>query len=197
MTPSKLATATTGAAESAREGTVAVGALVGFAALAMTFAALLLAYGLVRIQAGVWPPANEAHLPMSMWPWPVGATATAGLGSAAMYRATRTWGTKRASALLSMAGLAGIAFVLIQVSGARGLLNRGIRPSAGIATSVVYALTAFHAIHALAATIAIGCLLVAIARGRDVRAGARNAVATFVHLVAGLWLILCAAVFVL
>jgi cytochrome c oxidase subunit 3 len=198
-----------GGADPEREATVGVGLAIGFAAVIMTFAALLLAYGTVRVQAHAWPPPGEPALPSAMWPWPAAATVAALLASVAMRRAARRLhprrprgaaplesggGSRRA---LAATALACAAFVVIQVSGARHLLALGLRPSSGIALSVAFALTAFHGLHALGATLAVSVLGARVGRGHGAGRAQVGATAAFVDLVTVLWLVICAAVFVL
>jgi len=185
-----------GPALEARAATVAVGLVVGFVALVMTFGALLLAYGLVRVQAtaegAAWPPAGERRLLAVAWPFALAATLTAVLGSRAAQLASRN---SRAPAL-SAAALAGWGFVAIQVLTARHLLALGIRPSSGLAASVLYALGTFHALHATAAALVMSRLAIRSRCGEVVRTTTVRAAAAFVHLVTALWLVIGLAVFV-
>jgi heme/copper-type cytochrome/quinol oxidase subunit 3 len=189
----------TGPALEARAATVAVGLVVGFAALVMTFGALLLAYGMVRVQAqaggAAWPPAGERRLLGVAWPFALGATLTAVLGSRSAQVASRN-SRGPASSALSAAALAGWGFVAIQVLTARHLLALGIRPSSGLAASVLYALGTFHALHAAAAALVMSRLAVRSWRGQVVRTATVRAAAAFVHLVTALWLVIGLAVFV-
>ena len=176
------------AAERAHGATVSVGMAVAMGALAMAFAAVLLAYGFVRAQAPAWPPPGEPP-PPGVWPWPAAATiaALAASAGARAARRDRRW-------LAGTAG-AGAAFLIIQVAGWRHLVAGGVRPSAGIVASVVFALTIFHALHALAALIAT---VPALAQARARRyAGAPRSLESFWHLVTVAWLVVFVAVFVL
>lgn len=198
-----------GGPEREREATVAVGLAIGFAAVIMTFAALLLAYGTVRVQARAWPPPGEPRLPSAMWPWPAAATLAALLASGAMRRASRLLTSRReargggaepwrGSRLALVATLLACAsFVAVQLSGAAHLLALGLRPSSGVALSVIFALAAFHGLHALAATLAVSQLAARVARGRGVRRAQVRSIAAFVDLVTLLWVVIAVAVFVL
>jgi nitric oxide reductase NorE protein len=183
--------------EGAARATVTVGMTVALAAIAMTFAALLLAYGIVRVQAPAWPPPGEVPLP-PLWSLRLGATALALAGSAAMHAAVRAGRLTPTSAAsqaraLGAATAAGLAFVVLQVASFRALGAAGVHPSSGLAASVVYALTAFHGLHALVAALFSLALLVA---RRPVRPGRLLAVVAFWHLVTAVWLIVFGAVFV-
>lgn len=194
------------------DATLSVGMAVALAALAMTFAAVLLAYAIVRVQAPSWPPAGEAGPPRP-WPWPVVATLAAVAGSAMMARSQRVRArlpasadleptaddTRNARSLTRWLGAtvaAGLAFVAIQASGWGWLTRTGFRPDSGLVASVVYALTVFHALHALAAVIVTAPLLARAVRHQGLRPSALAAVASFWHLVTAVWLVVFVAVFV-
>ena len=177
--------------EGAARATVTVGMIVALVAIAMTFAALLLAYAIVRVQAPAWPPPGEVPLP-PLWGLRLGATALALAGSAAMHAAACA-GRAHQRRALGAATTAGVAFVVLQVASLRALGEAGVHPSSGLAASVVYALTAFHGLHALVAVLFSVGLLVARRPGRP---GRLVAVVAFWHLVTAVWLIVFGAVFV-
>jgi cytochrome c oxidase subunit 3 len=161
---------------------------IALGALTMTFAALLLAYAIVRAQASTWPPPGEPALPRA-WSWPIAATLAALLGSGAMRVARRHAGATAMAAgaghprrllwALIVAAGAGAAFIGIQLTGWRWLAAAGVRPSSGMVASVVYALTLFHALHALAALLALVPTLVRALRGRLVSAAALASLSSF------------------
>jgi heme/copper-type cytochrome/quinol oxidase subunit 3 len=198
LRPGTLVPAVTGAEdEGAARATATVGMIVALAAIAMTFAALLLAYAIVRVQAPAWPPPGEVPL-APLWSLRLGATALALAGSAAMHVAGRAGRVGPASPAhqsraLGAATAAGVAFVVLQVASLRALGAAGVHPSSGLAASVVYALTAFHGLHALVAVLFSLALLVA---RRPARPGRLLAVVAFWHLVTAVWLIVFGAVFV-
>jgi len=184
-----------------RRATVTVGMTVALAAIAMTFAALLLAYGIVRAQSLAWPPPGEPGLP-ALWGLRLAATAAALAGSWAMRAAARTAAPRTAGApaspirlarALAGATAAGLAFLGLQLASFRALGDAGVHPGSGLAASVVYALTAFHGLHALAAVLLSLGLLAARGRARPPRV---LAVASFWHLVTAVWLVVFVAVFV-
>lgn len=202
----------TGARQSQADAraTTSVGMAVALGAMAMTFASLLLAYAIVRAQAPVWPPPVEPSLPNGS-PWPLFAalaTAAALGGSAAMRAAGASLrsggdniddaasGSRRLRRALAIAALAEATFVAIQITWWARLVGVGFLPQTGLVASVVYALTIFHAAHALAALIAVGPLWLAARRGRAVRAGTLAAVTSFFHLVTAAWLVVFFAVYV-
>jgi heme/copper-type cytochrome/quinol oxidase subunit 3 len=184
--------------DSAARATVTVGMTVALAAIAMTFAALLLAYGVVRAQSPAWPPPGEFPLP-PLWGLRLAATAAALTGSVAMWVAARglasgtTVSRTRAVPALVSVTVTGVVFLALQFASLRALGTAGVHPSSGLAASVIYALTAFHGLHALAAVLlSLGLL----ATWRTARPGRVLAVASFWHLVTVVWLVVFVAVFV-
>jgi len=176
-----------------RRATITVGMAVTLAALTMTFAALLLAYAIVRLQAPAWPPPGEAPLP-PLWAWRWGATAAALAGSVALGRATRS--AAELPRALVAAAVAGMMFLGLQVGCLRELARAGVLPSSGLVASVIYALTLFHGLHALVALFVLAPSLYAALRGRAVDAGRLGALASFWHLVTAVWVVILVAVFV-
>lgn len=181
--------------------TASVGMIVALTAVGMTFAALLLAYGIVRAQASAWPPPGEAPVP-PLWGWRIVATVASLGGSVAMARAVRSArGDERQAAgrALGVAAAAGAVFLAAQAAAFAALGRAGIAPGSGLAASVVYALGLFHGLHALAALAALA-LFAPMGGGprRWVIAPARLAsVAAFWHLVTAVWIAVFVGVFVL
>jgi heme/copper-type cytochrome/quinol oxidase subunit 3 len=176
-----------------RRATITVGMAVTLAALAMTFAALLLAYGIVRVQAPAWPPPAELPLP-ALWGWRLAATLAALAGSVALGAASR--GVFSRARALQAAALAGVAFLALQFGCLRALTRAGVLPSSGIVASVVFALTSFHALHALVALLVLAPALIRATRGHDLDEGRLGALTSFWHLVTVVWMIIFVAVFV-
>lgn len=174
--------------DGAARATVAVGMTVALVAIAMTFAALLLAYAIVRVQSPAWPPPGEVPLP-ALWGLRLSATAAALAGSVAMHVAARG----RSRRALGAATVMGVVFLALQAASLHALGAAGVHPASGLVASVVYALTAFHGLHALVAVLLSLALL--ISRG-PARPGRLLAAAPFWHLVTVVWLLVFAAVFV-
>ena len=183
------------------DATLSVGMTVGLSALGMTFAAVLLAYAVLRVQAASWPPPGEAR-PPPIWPWPLAATLTAISGSWAVESARRAGAraagvpSRKVTHALTAAAVAGVSFIAIQVTAWVELARAGVRPDSGLVASVVYALMIFHALHALAALVVLGPMLVRTARGRGLRPGSLTALSSFWHLVTTAWMIVFLGVFV-
>ena len=195
--PVRSATSDAEAGSAAAMATASVGMIVALTAVGMTFAALLLAYGVVRAQAPAWPPPGEAPLP-PLWGWRIAATVASLGGSVAMARAVRCarGGERReAGRALVAAATAGAVFLAAQAAAFATLRREGIAAGSGLAASVVYALLLFHGLHALAALVLLAPL--GSAR-RGVLTPARLAsTAAFWHLVTGVWIVVFVGVFVL
>ncbi len=124
-----------------REIDAQVGLTIFLGATAMLFAALLLAYAIIRSQAPGWPPAGAP-------PFPRGAAAANTLALVAASVALR-----RGSA---RGGLAfGAAFLAAQALLWRHLVAIHLGPSAGALGEVFFALSALHALHVLAGLVAL------------------------------------------
>lgn len=140
-----------------RELDRAVGLLIFLGATAMLFAALLLAYAILRAEAPVWPPAGTP-------PFPRGAAAANTvvlLAATLALRAARS--TDRRWPALAAAAL-GAAFLALQAALWRRLAATHLGPSAGALGDVFFALSAFHALHVLA-----GLVVLAATRARPAR----------------------------
>lgn len=188
--------------EAERGATTSVGMIVALSALGMTFASLLLAYAIVRAQSPVWPPPGEAPLP-PLWAWRLLGTAASIAGSAAMAAtARRARAGRDARKPLAAAAGSGVVFLAAQTAALVALGRAGVGPGAGLAASVVYALCSFHALHVVAALLALTSVLGSVwAEARAGRPPARlarvDAVAAFWHLVTAVWLVVFLGVFVL
>jgi cytochrome c oxidase subunit III len=123
-----------------READTAVGLLVFLGATAMLFAALLLAYGILRAQAPQWPPAGSLPLPRLA----AGAnTLVLAAASAALWRARRaeSGGWSAAAAVLGTGFLAG------QIGLWRHMVSIGLGPRGQMPGQIFLALSALHALH--------------------------------------------------
>lgn len=130
------------------EGTGWLGIVLAVAASAMLFFALLFAYGFLRIRAASWPPVGLPPMPRLL---PTLNLAVVVGASAMLHAAARKPG--RVDAALGL----GVAFVGIQVVLWTSLWSAGFTPSAtGAYGSVLYALTAIHAVHVLGGLFGLG-----------------------------------------
>jgi cytochrome c oxidase subunit 3 len=118
-----------------------VGLVIFLGATAMLFAALLLAYAIVRSEAPSWPPAGAP-------PFPRGAAAANTLALVAASLALRRG---RAGAAFAF----GAAFLAAQALLWRHLVAIHLGPSAGALGEVFFALSALHALHVLGGLLAL------------------------------------------
>jgi cytochrome c oxidase subunit 3 len=126
------------------ERTAVMGMAVFVASWAMLFAALFFAYGLTRVRALSWPPADLPRLPLLL---PALATLLLGGSSAALHRGRA-----------ALAAALGAAFLMAQAIVWRQMYLGGLRPAAGAYASFFFALTVFHALHVLIGLGALGRL---------------------------------------
>ena len=136
-------------APSRREGHAMVGLVVFLGTAVMLFAALLLAYGILRVRSPSWPPPGWDELPRG-----TAAANTLPLlaASLALRRAARAGTSARwwfAGALALGAG-----FLVSQAVLWRQLVISGLGPGSGLLSDAFLALSAFHALHVLGGLIA-------------------------------------------
>ena len=123
-----------------REIDAQVGLVIFLGATTMLFAALLLAYAIVRSQAPSWPPAGAP-------PFPRGAAANT-LALVAASLALRRGSPRAALAF-------GAAFLAAQALLWRHLVSIHLGPAAGALGEVFFALSALHALHVLGGLVAL------------------------------------------
>jgi cytochrome c oxidase subunit III len=129
-----------------QERTALMGMAMFVASWAMLFAALFFAYGLSRVRAVSWPPADLPRLPLAL---PALATLALAGSSAALHRARVIPGA-----------VLGLVFLVLQVVVWRQMYLGGLHPQAGAYASFFFALTVFHALHVLVGLAALGWLAV-------------------------------------
>ena len=181
-----------------RDFTAYLGMVIGLIVFGMLFAALFFAYGVVRIDAPVWPPAGETRLPIAL---PFVNTMVLLASSASAFMAARAVRDRRpAWRWLVETLVLGAVFLGLQFVVWRGVWLSGLRPSSGIYGSVFYALTAIHAVHVLAGMIALLVMLVpALRREGGLNERQRRAVglcSMFWHFVDVVWVLMFFAVYV-
>ena len=165
MNAAARADAATGArSAAARDVDAAVGMTILLGAWVMLFAALFLAYGVVRVQANEWPPYGAPPLPLAL----PGLNTLLLLGSSAVLRRSLARARRGdAAGLLPatvVATLLGLAFLGAQIAIWRSMIARGLFPGSGVYGSVFYALTGFHALHVAGGVLALALLGVQTAR---------------------------------
>jgi cytochrome c oxidase subunit 3 len=149
-----------------QDATATIGMAIFLGAAAMLFAALFLAYAVMRAQAPAWPPAGATPLPRGVLGLNSLVLAAASLALRGARGAARrdepTRARRRAWAALAL----GAAFLAAQVAVWRGLVGAGAGPASGIYGSVFFAISGLHALHVAGGVVALA--LVA-ARGPTAR----------------------------
>jgi heme/copper-type cytochrome/quinol oxidase subunit 3 len=141
-----------------RERTALMGMAVFVASWAMLFAALFFAYGLSRLRAVTWPPADLPPLPLGL---PALATLVLAASSGALQRAlVRLRAGQPAQRSVLLAASLGVAFLLLQAVVWQRMSVAGLHPRAGAYASFFFALTVFHALHVVVGLVALAWLTV-------------------------------------
>jgi cytochrome c oxidase subunit 3 len=174
-----------------RETTAVLGMTLFLASWAMLLAALLFAYGLVRLRAPAWPPDDLPHLPLLL---PLLGTIFLGQASLAVQRARRH--PDRAAAPLAFSWLASAGFFAVQVLVWTGLWQQGLRLDVGPYGSVFFGLTGFHALHVLVGLGGLAALIVTALRGK-LQAIPLRLWTLYVHMVSIFWLLVFVSVYLL
>jgi cytochrome c oxidase subunit 3 len=150
-----------------REGaTAAVGLAIFLGALAMLFAALFFAYGVVRAQAVAWPPPGAPPLPRGALAGNTLALVLASVALRAGLAAARRDEAARARRWTRGALALGVAFLAAQALVWRSLVLAGAGPASGSYGSVFFAISGLHALHVAGG---LAALAVLAARPRHAR----------------------------
>jgi len=163
----------------------AVGMAVFLGACAMLFAALLLAYAVIRTQATAWPPPGTP-------PFPRGAAASNGLlliAAGFALRRARDRGPAWAAAALGLGAL----FLVMQAALWGRLVAGHLGPGTGALGDAFFALSMFHALHVLGGLVAIAVLLRRRA-SPDARPRRLRLATAYMDFVAVVWLVIYLAV---
>ena len=185
----------------AREVDSLVGMAIFLAAWAMLFAALFLAYGVVRVQAAEWPPFGAPRLPRAAPALSTLLLIASGLSlRRGLARARRSDPPRLPRGALRASIVLGVAFLAAQVVLWQAMRARGLLPSSGVYGSVFFALTGFHALHVVGGVCGLGWLAIRDRRGRrpDAAASTLRAarmVALYWDFIAAVWLLMYLAIF--
>jgi len=176
-----------------------VGMAIFLAAWAMLFAAMFLAYGVLRVQAAEWPPFGAPRLPRAAPALNTLLLIASGLTlRRGLARARRRPDARLPRPALLASILLGVAFLGAQIALWQVMRARGLLPSSGVYGSVFFALTGFHALHVLGGLGALAWLALRDRRGR--RAGAAplraaRLAALYWDFIAVVWLLMYLAIF--
>jgi cytochrome c oxidase subunit 3 len=154
----------------------------------MLFAGLISAFMIVRANAVEWPPPGQPRLPAGETA--VNTAALLASGATLLYanRAYKVW-PSRASRPLAIAIALGAFFVVFQGFEWLALIREGLTLTSSAHGSFFYLIVGTHALHAVAALIALGWAWSQLSR-RKLRHGALWAVSLFWYFVVGVWPIL-------
>jgi cytochrome c oxidase subunit 3 len=181
------------------EATARLGMLILLGALAMMYAALLFAYGMLRVRLPVWPPEGAPGLPVRLAGCDAGLLALSGGTLQRALASARLGRHRHLAAELAATVLLGLLFV-----GGQGVIlgvmwRDGLRPEGGTFPAIVYALTGFHGFQVIVGLLALAWLLAAghgflLAPARPL---SLRLWTSYWHFVGAAWLVLYLAVFVL
>jgi heme/copper-type cytochrome/quinol oxidase subunit 3 len=161
--------------------------LIFIAAEVMFFAALMSAHTIARSTAmgGIWPPPGQPRLPVERT---AVNTAILLLSGALLRIGNRRIQTDRESALRYVAGAiaAGAAFVLLQGVEWVALLREGLTMTSSNHGAFFYLIVGAHALHAVAAIIALALVYARMRRG-TLATPAFEATQAFWYFVVILW----------
>jgi heme/copper-type cytochrome/quinol oxidase subunit 3 len=132
-----------------------VGMAIVLGAWTVLFAALLLAYAVVRTEAPLWPPPGLPRLPRGALAVNTMVLAAASLALRGAVSAARRAESARVRPYLAGALVLGAGFLALQVLVWHGLVARGLSPRSGVYGSVFFALSGFHAAHVLAGLVVL------------------------------------------
>ncbi|HVZ74663.1 MAG TPA: cytochrome c oxidase subunit 3 [Polyangia bacterium] len=147
--------------ERRKNATAVVGLTIFLGTLAMLFAGLFFAYGVMRAQAPAWPPPGLPALPRGA----LAANTLVLVGASLALRRARRAENARAWAFGALS--LGAAFLVAQALVWRSLVLAGGGPSSGIYGSVFFAISGLHALHVVGGVVALAA--VAAPRAPDAR----------------------------
>jgi len=166
-----------------------IGTLIFVMCEVMLFAGLISAFTIVRTSAiGAWPPAGQPRLPVEETALNSAALLLSGV---LLYWAHRVFKREpaRASRPLLASILLGAFFVIFQGFEWMGLIREGLTLTSSTHGSFFYLIVGTHAVHAVAALIALGCVWLLLMRERLSRS-TFFAAEVFWYFVVGIWPIL-------
>jgi cytochrome c oxidase subunit 3 len=189
-----------GDGEAARDVDSMLGMTILLGAWVMLFAALFLAYGVVRVQAPEWPPYGAPRLPRVA----PGINTLLLLASSLVLRrglAAARGGRRRAFLTsLGTTMVLGVAFLAAQLATWTAMRARGLFPSSGVYGSVFFAFTGFHALHVLGGLLVLAVVTVGAVRRQAQAAPAlrpARLTALYWDFLAAIWLLMYLSIYLL
>lgn len=172
-----------------------VAMVVFIATEVMFFAGLVSAFIIVKAGAMAWPPPGQPRLPVAATAFNTAVLLASGV---VLWVAGRAWrrndARDRVRRLLGQALALGTFFVLLQGFEWARLIGFGLTMKSSAYGAFFYLIVGTHALHAVAAIVALGALTVQYGRG-GVSASALAATQLFWYFVVGVWPILYVLVY--
>ena len=156
---------------------------------AMLFAGLISAHTITRASSPFgWPPPGQPRLPFEETALNTAALLASGV---AMFVAQRAFRRERRRALAPLALALGLGAFFVGFQGVEwvGLIREGLTLTSSTHGAFFYLIVGMHALHAVAALIALGWATQRLRRG-VLRPSAFAAIAVFWYFVVGIWPIL-------
>jgi heme/copper-type cytochrome/quinol oxidase subunit 3 len=165
-----------------------VGMLIFVVTELMLFAGFMSAFTISRAAFNTWPPIGQPRLPASETLFNTAALLASGV---VLFFANRAFVRKAANAqkLLLVALLLGLFFVVFQGFEWFGLLREGLTLTSSNHGAFFYLIVGTHALHAIAAIIALGLVYLKMLRG-TLEHASYLAVQVFWYFVVGVWPVL-------
>ena len=152
----------------------------------MLFAGMISAFMIVRTQAlGQWPPPGQPRLPIEETAFNTAALLLSGI---LLYRAHRSFTENYESAKLPLLAsiLLGAFFVCFQGFEWLALIGEGLTLTSSTHGSFFYLIVGMHALHAVAALVALGWVWLRLMRGR-LEPSTFHGAQVFWYFVVGVW----------
>jgi cytochrome c oxidase subunit 3 len=172
-----------------------VAMVVFIATEVMFFAGLMSAFIIVKAGALAWPPPGQPRLPVAATAFNTAVLLTSGV---VLWLAGRAWrrneAPERVRGLLRRALALGAFFVLLQGFEWTRLIGFGLTMHSSPYGAFFYLIVGAHALHAVAAIVALGVVTACYGRG-GVSPGALAATELFWYFVVGVWPVLYVLVY--
>ncbi len=149
---------------------VVLGMLVFLFTEVMLFCGLVASFVVLRYKAGIWPPEGQPRLPVAVTGLNTAVLIASAVAFGVAVKALTADDTNRFRARLQLAFGLGVAFLAIQGAEWASLIGYGLTTASSLYGALFYTVVGAHALHVLAALIALGVVL------RRARAGRYTAV---------------------